>query len=91
HRLDFGISFGVSACVGALAGLLAPWPRWLLLGGVGAVLLHELLVLADPIADWGHPLALLIGVAAWPPVRRWRRERGGPAPDVGRLGRVQKV
>ncbi|MDG4861986.1 hypothetical protein P8605_27975, partial [Streptomyces sp. T-3] len=38
HRLDFGISFGVSACVGALAGLLAPWPRWLLLGGVGAVL-----------------------------------------------------
>ncbi len=28
HRLDYGISFGVMTCIGALAGLLPAWLRW---------------------------------------------------------------
>ncbi|WSJ91125.1 hypothetical protein OG430_17600 [Streptomyces sp. NBC_01304] len=91
HRLDYGISFGVTAAVGSLAGLLVPWARLLLAGGTALVLVNELIAFADPMADWGHLFALLIGVASWPLVRRWRRERGGPARDVGQVRRVQKV
>nr|WP_107098243.1 rhomboid-like protein [Streptomyces pathocidini] len=74
-RLDYGISFGVMAGLGALAGLLGPWPRWILLGAVGAMLLDDFLVFADPISAWGHPAALLVGIATWPFVRRARRAR----------------
>ncbi|MEU3651632.1 rhomboid-like protein [Streptomyces sp. NPDC032161] len=78
HRLDYGISFGLMASVGALAGLLTPWLRALVLGGVGAMLLNDLLRLADPLADWGHPLALLLGVACWPLLRRTGGGGGSP-------------
>jgi hypothetical protein len=86
HRLDYGISFGVMTCTGALAGLLPGWARWPLLTGVGALALTDLLALADPMTDWGHTLALALGVAAWPLLRRWRDRRGSGAPLLGDLG-----
>ncbi|MFD8571731.1 rhomboid-like protein [Streptomyces sp. NPDC059639] len=73
HRLDYGISFGVAASIGALAGLLTPWLRWLMLAVFTATLLQDLIAFTDPISNWGHLLALTIGVSTWPVVRRWRR------------------
>ncbi|CAM5462259.1 hypothetical protein SALBM135S_03897 [Streptomyces alboniger] len=73
HRLDYGISFGVAASVGALAGLLPPWPRWTVLAGFGWVLVDDLIAFEDPMTNWGHLLALAIGVATWPLLRRARR------------------
>jgi hypothetical protein len=83
HRLDYGISFGVAACVGALAGLLRPWLRWSLLAAFGALLLQDLLAFTDPMTNWGHLIALAIGVAAWPRVRGWDRARPAAAPRTG--------
>ncbi|MGC5567604.1 rhomboid-like protein [Streptomyces sp. FR-108] len=75
HRYDYGISFGVAASAGALAGLLTPWPRLLLLA-VSAWLVGEgLVAFTDPLTDWGHLLALATGIATWPWVRRARRAR----------------
>ncbi|MEU0113399.1 rhomboid-like protein [Streptomyces bobili] len=71
HRLDYGISFGVAASVGALAGLLTPWLRWPLLAVFGGLLLQDLLALTDPLSNWGHLIALAIGGGTWPWVRRW--------------------
>ncbi|MEU6659548.1 rhomboid-like protein [Streptomyces sp. NPDC046821] len=76
HRLDYGISFGVAASVGALAGLFPPWLRWTVLGVFGGMLISDLVEFADPLTDWGHIMALCIGVATWPLVRRWRRTPG---------------
>ncbi|MFD7615355.1 rhomboid-like protein [Streptomyces sp. NPDC059802] len=76
HRLDYGISFGLLASVGALTGLLTPLVRVLVLGGVGAMLVRDLLDLDNPLANWGHPLALLLGVACWPLLRRAGAVRG---------------
>ncbi|MFF5401959.1 rhomboid-like protein [Streptomyces misionensis] len=81
HRLDYGISFGVAASTGALAGLLRPWLRWPLLTGTAVLLLDDLLAYTDPMTDWGHLTALAIGTAAWPVVRRWARSaRGAQSP-----------
>jgi hypothetical protein len=79
HRLDYGVSFGVAAGTGALAGLLSPWLRVPLLAAFGGMLLQDLLAFTDPMTDWGHLIALAIGVATWPVVRRWRERRAGPA------------
>ena len=73
HRLDYGISFGVAACLGALIGLLPPWPRRAVLTVFGGVLLADLIQFADPLSNWGHLLSLAIGVGTWPLVRRWQR------------------
>lgn len=73
HRLDYGISFGVAASFGALAGLLRPWLRWPSLALFGAMLVQDLLAFTDPLSNWGHLFSLAIGVGAWPLVRRWRR------------------
>ncbi|MCK7625807.1 hypothetical protein MUU72_22340 [Streptomyces sp. RS10V-4] len=86
HRLDYGISFGVMTCAGALAGLLPGWVRLPVLAGAGYQALAGLLTYADPMTDWGHLLALSLGVAAWPLLRHWRAQRGGPAPLPGDLG-----
>ncbi|MGC0337946.1 rhomboid-like protein [Streptomyces sp. SLBN-8D4] len=75
HRLDYGVSFGVAASLGALAGLLGPWLRRPLLGLFGLVLVSDLIAFTDPLTDWGHPIALAIGVATWPLVRRRYRDR----------------
>ncbi|MEU0780926.1 rhomboid-like protein [Streptomyces sp. NPDC006173] len=77
HRFDYGISFGVAASVGSLAGLLPPWLRWPLLTVFGSVLAEDLITLDDPMTNWGHLLALALGVATWPLVRRAARARGG--------------
>jgi hypothetical protein len=73
HRLDYGISFGVATTVGALAGLLTPWLRWPLLALAGGLLLDDLIAFEDPMTNWGHLIALAIGVAGWPLLRRGRR------------------
>ncbi|MFI1213149.1 rhomboid-like protein [Streptomyces sp. NPDC020802] len=75
HRYDYGISFGVAASVGALAGLLPPLPRWTLLAVSGWMVADDLIAFTDPLTNWGHLMALALGVAAWPLVRRSR----GPA------------
>ncbi|MEU9411293.1 rhomboid-like protein [Streptomyces sp. NPDC048281] len=75
HRLDYGISFGVAASIGALSGLLAPWLRWPLLALVGYSLVTDLIAFQDPMTNWGHLISLGIGTGLWPLVRRWRRER----------------
>ncbi|MFB7712502.1 rhomboid-like protein [Streptomyces sp. NPDC056105] len=72
HRLDYGISFGVTASIGALAGLLTPWLRWAVLVVVGGMLVEDLVEFVDPMTSWGHLMALAIGVGTWPLVRRWR-------------------
>jgi hypothetical protein len=30
------------------------------------------------LTNWGHLIALAIGVATWPVLRRWRGRRTGP-------------
>ncbi|WP_275462967.1 rhomboid-like protein [Streptomyces noursei] len=86
HRLDYGISFGVMTCIGALAGLLPAWLRWPLLVAGGCQVLSGLLAYVDPMTDWGHALSLALGIAAWPLLRYWRAQRSGPAPLLGDLG-----
>ncbi|KUL46642.1 hypothetical protein ADL28_34645 [Streptomyces violaceusniger] len=87
RRLDYGVSYGLIACATALAGLLVPRPRWVLLGGIGLVLAAGSLVDFDPLTEWGHGLALLIGVVCWPYVRRnarWRpSSKGSDAAEGG--------
>ncbi|MEU9120381.1 rhomboid-like protein [Streptomyces sp. NPDC048506] len=85
HRLDYGISFGVMTCTGALAGVLPAWSRWPLLAGVGYLALTDLVAYADPMTDWGHLLSLTLGIAAWPLLRHWRAGRSGPPPLLGDL------
>ncbi|MBC2873524.1 rhomboid-like protein, partial [Streptomyces sp. TYQ1024] len=63
HRLDYGISFGLMACLGALASLQRPPWKWTLLGAASLMCAQDLVELADPLASWGHPIALLAGVA----------------------------
>ncbi|MEU6685830.1 rhomboid-like protein [Streptomyces sp. NPDC046832] len=79
HRLDYGVSFGVAAGIGALSGLLPPWLRLPLLAGFGWMLLQDLLAFTDPMTNWGHLIALAIGIATWPVVRRWYAARLGSA------------
>ncbi|MFJ9891847.1 rhomboid-like protein [Streptomyces sp. NPDC091280] len=75
HRLDYGISFGVAASTGALAGLLRPWLGLPLLALFGWSLVSDLLAFTDPMTNWGHLISLAIGVATWPLIRR--RQRAG--------------
>lgn len=74
HRLDYGVSFGVAAGTGALAGLLTPWLRWPLLAVFGGMLVSDLIAFTDPMTNWGHLIALTIGVAIWPLIRRYRAQ-----------------
>lgn len=78
HRLDYGISFGVAGSIGALSGLLTPWVRWPLLALVASTLLDDLIAFHDPMTNWGHLIALTIGIAGWPLVRRWRFQANSP-------------
>ncbi|UQA97772.1 hypothetical protein K9S39_15995 [Streptomyces halobius] len=86
HRLDYGISFGVMTCTGALAGGLPGWCRWPLLAGVGSLAVTDLLAYADPVSNWGHLLSLTLGIASRPLLRRWRAHRTGDPPLLGDLG-----
>lgn len=70
HRLDYGISFGVAASVGALCGLLRPWLRWPALTVFAGMLLDDLASFTDPMTSCGHLIALAVGVGCWPVLRR---------------------
>ncbi|MFF7727300.1 rhomboid-like protein [Streptomyces sp. NPDC008001] len=65
HRLDYGISFGVMACTGALAGLLGQRAKRTVLALAFLMCAQDLVEFADPLASWGHPIALLTGMACW--------------------------
>ncbi|MFC5721411.1 rhomboid-like protein [Streptomyces gamaensis] len=69
HRLDYGVSFGVMACVGALAGFVPRGVKAALLGVAGLMCAADLVEFADPLASWGHPVALLLGMGCWPVLR----------------------
>ncbi|GGT33019.1 rhomboid-like protein [Streptomyces purpureus] len=69
HRLDYGISFGLLACTGALALLLRAPLRAALLAGVSLMLLADLRAYEDPVSDWGHLLAFVTGLMCWSVVR----------------------
>ncbi|MFG3050588.1 rhomboid-like protein [Kitasatospora sp. NPDC048239] len=71
--LDIGVSYGVLASLGALAGLLPPGGRLLALGGAGALIADQILTDRDLVTGVGHPVALLAGVALW----RWLRRGPG--------------
>ncbi|MEV7777304.1 rhomboid-like protein [Kitasatospora sp. NPDC088351] len=71
--LDIGVSYGVLASLGALAGLLPPRGRLLALGGVGAMIADQILTDRDLVTGIGHPVAVLAGVVLW----RWLRRDGG--------------
>ena len=83
HRFDYGISFGVAASTGALAGLLRPWLGLPLLALFGWTLVSDLIAFTDPMTNWGHLISLAIGVASWPLIRRWQR--------AGRMVRLAPV
>ncbi|MEU4208967.1 rhomboid-like protein [Streptomyces sp. NPDC026206] len=83
HRLDYGISFGLMACVGALSGLLRPGGKWALLGVAGAMCAQDLIELVDPLSSWGHPIALLTGLACLPLVREGARRTARPDDAAG--------
>ncbi|MFK4147645.1 rhomboid-like protein [Streptomyces sp. NPDC004065] len=85
HRLDYGVSFGVAAAAGALAGLLRPWARWPLLAVFAGTAVRDLLTFADPMTSWGHLIAVALGVATWPVVRRRARPHAA-APGHAALG-----
>lgn len=69
HRLDYGISFGVMASVGALSVLLRRPVGWALLAFAALLCAQDLIEFADPLASWGHPIALLTGMACGPFIR----------------------
>ncbi|MFI7318619.1 rhomboid-like protein [Streptomyces venezuelae] len=83
HRLDYGISFGVAASAGALAGLLTPWLRWTVLVCFGGMLVDDLIAFTDPMTNWGHLLALAVGVLTWPLLRRLPAPAGRAASPTG--------
>ncbi|MFB7247796.1 rhomboid-like protein [Streptomyces populi] len=90
HRLDYGVSFGVAACAGSLAGLLPPRLALPLPAVLGSVLTRDLVLLADPVTDAGHLIAPAVGVATWPPVRR-RHRRRPPGPDARSRGEAPRA
>ena len=78
HTVVFAVAaallvWGVALALGR--GLRAPAERWPLLALFGWELATDLITFTDPLTDWGHPIALLTGIATWPLVRRWHRER----------------
>ncbi|WP_369273369.1 rhomboid-like protein [Streptomyces sp. R11] len=86
HRLDYGVSFGVATSIGALSGLLRPWLRWPVPALFGGMLIQDLVNLTDPLTNWGHLLALAIGIAMWPVVRGWRQaDSAGPGRPHARV------
>ncbi|MFH9351827.1 rhomboid-like protein [Kitasatospora sp. NPDC017646] len=77
-HLDVGVSYGVLACLGAVAGLL-PWRgRVLALGGAGLMIAQQIATGKDVVTAVGHPAAVLAGVV----LSRWLRriERRPPRP-----------
>ncbi|GAA1398499.1 hypothetical protein GCM10009639_37100 [Kitasatospora putterlickiae] len=80
--LDIGVSYGVLASLGALAGLLRPGGRVIALGLAGVLIVEQIAGDRDLVTGVGHPAALLTGVALW----RWLRRWDGHRPCRIRLG-----
>ncbi|MFJ8043048.1 rhomboid-like protein [Kitasatospora sp. NPDC096147] len=78
--LDIGVSYGVLASLGALAGLLTLPGRLCALAAAGGLIGHQFLDETDLVTGVGHPAALLVGVALWP----WLRRTGGRGPGLAR-------
>ncbi|MDQ1463336.1 MAG: hypothetical protein QOC73_277 [Actinomycetota bacterium] len=70
-RIDVGISYGLAATLAAAAGLLSG--RWRYVGVLVAwAYLGSPLAFTYDMTSWGHVIALGIGVAWWPLLRRRR-------------------
>ncbi|MER6365370.1 rhomboid-like protein [Kitasatospora sp. NPDC001527] len=80
--LDIGVSYGVLASLGALAGLLRPAGRTVALGLAVALIAEQIAADRDLVTGVGHPVALLAGVVLW----RWLRRWDGYRPHRTRLG-----
>ncbi|MFE4972547.1 rhomboid-like protein [Kitasatospora sp. NPDC056651] len=78
--LDIGVSYGVLACLGAVAGLLSWRGRLLALGGAGLMIAEQIATDKDVITGVGHPAAVLTGVALWRWLRRAERRPPPPRP-----------
>jgi len=78
--LDIGVSYGVLASLGALAGVLRPGLRTAVLAGAVTLVGYQALTDGDLVTAVGHPAALATGVALWVFVRR------GPGRLRGSLG-----
>ncbi|MEU1285408.1 rhomboid-like protein [Kitasatospora sp. NPDC005856] len=78
--LDIGVSYGVLACLGAVAGLLSWRGRLLALGGAGLMIAQQIAADRDVITGVGHPAAVLAGVALWRWLRRAERRPPRPRP-----------
>ncbi len=81
-HLDIGVSYGVLASLGALAGLLRPAGRSAVLALAAALIVQQIAADRDLVTGVGHPAALLVGVALW----RWLRRWDGHRPGRTRLG-----
>ncbi|WP_406092448.1 rhomboid-like protein [Kitasatospora purpeofusca] len=81
-HLDIGVSYGVLASLGALAGLLRPAGRAVVLALAVALIAEQISTERDLVTGIGHPVALLAGVALW----RWLRRWDGRRPRRARLG-----
>lgn len=72
-ELDIGVSYGVLATLGALAGLLRPPGRLIAFAVAALIIAHQFIVDDDLVTGVGHPVALLVGLAFWGRLR--------PGPD----------
>ncbi|MER7585172.1 rhomboid-like protein [Kitasatospora sp. NPDC097691] len=83
-HLDIGVSYGVLACLGAVAGLLSWRGRLLALGGAGLMIAEQIASDKDVVTAVGHPAAVLTGVVLW----RWLRriERRPLRPGIATVG-----
>ncbi|MCJ0868884.1 rhomboid-like protein [Streptomyces sp. AP-93] len=69
HVVDIGVSYGLATAVGVLTYRLpGPW-RWLYLAG--SVAFFGLPLVSDgTFTDFGHAIALAVGLLAWPLTRQ---------------------
>ncbi|RKT15939.1 hypothetical protein BX285_0263 [Streptomyces sp. 1114.5] len=81
-HLDIGVSYGVLACLGAVAGLLSWRGRLLALGGAGLMIAEQIASDRDVVTAVGHPAAVLAGVALWRWLRRAERRPPRPRAEV---------
>jgi hypothetical protein len=84
-ELDIGVSYGVLASLGALAGLLSPRGRAVALTAAVLLVAHQMTDDADLVTAVGHPTALLAGTVLW---RTLRRPPRGPRRPLRRLLRL---
>lgn len=76
-ELDIGVSYGVLASLGAMAGLLPPRGRYLAVAGALLLVGHQVLSSPDLVTGIGHPTALLVGMALGGVLRRTPPPRSG--------------